>query len=254
MSDVRVQFLGTGDPFASGGRLQACILVETANGRFLLDCGATALVSMERRGIDPGTIDAVIVSHFHGDHSGGLPLMVLEAVIGARDGATRPPRGRPLLIAGPAGIEDHVRAALELFRWETAFSAALNGGLLSFATLAPGRTAVLGPLSVTAYPVPHTPEALALRISCRGRTIAYSGDTVWSETLVELADGADLFICQAYTFAIPQSTVLNYRTVVEQRSRLRCGKLVLTHIGAEMQSRLAEVTEIVAEDGLVITL
>jgi ribonuclease BN (tRNA processing enzyme) len=46
MSDVRVQFLGTGGPFASGGRLQTCILIESNERRYLGDCGMTVLVAM----------------------------------------------------------------------------------------------------------------------------------------------------------------------------------------------------------------
>jgi ribonuclease BN (tRNA processing enzyme) len=254
MSDLRVQFLGTGDPFASGGRLQACILIDGDEGRFLLDCGATALVGMQRYGIDPGTIDTVVVSHFHGDHSGGLPALILESTVGVRDGSTRPPRTRPLRIAGPEGIEDHVRRAMELFRWEASFTAASTAGMLEFSALEPGVETALGPLRVTAFSVPHTPEALALRVSCAGRTIAYSGDTGWTDTLLTVAADADLFICQAYTFDIPQRTVLNYRTVREQRARLTCRRLILTHVGAEMQNRLGEAAEIVAEDGLTIAL
>jgi metal-dependent hydrolase (beta-lactamase superfamily II) len=74
MGAVRVQFLGTGGPFARGGRLQTCILIESDQGRYLIDCGMTALVAMARFGIDPGSIDMVLVTHLHGDHYGGLLL------------------------------------------------------------------------------------------------------------------------------------------------------------------------------------
>ena len=80
MGDVRVQFLGSGGPFASGGRFQSCILIESDQGRYLIDCGMTALVAMARFDIDPGGIDAMLISHLHGDHFGGLPLMILEAM------------------------------------------------------------------------------------------------------------------------------------------------------------------------------
>ena len=72
LDGVRVQFLGTGGPLASGGRLQTCILVQNDHGCYLVDCGMTALVSMSRFAIDPGAIDAVLITHLHGDHYGGL--------------------------------------------------------------------------------------------------------------------------------------------------------------------------------------
>lgn len=76
MTQVRV--LGSGDGFSHGARNQACILVETDGYRFLLDCGATSLVAMRRASIEPASIDAVFVSHFHGDHCGGVPYVILS--------------------------------------------------------------------------------------------------------------------------------------------------------------------------------
>ena len=65
---VQVRFLG------SGGRLQSCILVSHPGGRFLVDCGATAMVSLRRFGVDANTIDSIFLTHLHGDHFGGFPF------------------------------------------------------------------------------------------------------------------------------------------------------------------------------------
>lgn len=255
LDGVRVQFLGTGGPLASGGRLQTCILVQNEHGCYLVDCGMTALVSMSRFAIDPGAIDAVLITHLHGDHYGGLPLMILEACINAHEGSTYPPRTRPLRVAGPAETEARVRQVLDLFSWGAQFAAMKDNGLLEFITLEPRRETVIHGLTVTAFPVLHyTPEATALRITVGGKTIAYSGDTGWTDTLLEVAAEADLFICQTYTIDIPQWGLLNYRTLQVRRDKLTCKRLVLTHVGAQMQNRLAEVEEEVAGDGLVITL
>ena len=254
MGDVHVQFLGSGGPFASGGRLQTCILIESDQGRYLIDCGMTTLVAMARFGIDPGSIDAVLITHLHGDHYGGLPLMIFEALVNVHEGSRYPLRTRPLRIVGPAETEERVRQLLDLFSWRTAFVAMKDASLLDFITLEPRRETVIGGLTVTAFPALHTPEATALRVTVSGKTIAYSGDTGWTNTLLEVAADADLFICQAYTIDVPQRGLLNYRTLQEHRDQLACKRLVLTHIGAQMQNRLAEVTEKVASDGLVITL
>ena len=252
---MRVQFLGTGGPLASGGRLQTCILIESDQGRYLIDCGMTALVAMARFGIDPGTIDGVLITHLHGDHYGGLPLMIFEALVNAHEGSTYPARTRPLRIAGPAATEERVRQLLDLFSWPTAFAAMKEAGLVEFITLVPRCATLIGGLSVSAFPVQHyTPEATALRVTVSGKTIAYSGDTGWTETLLEVAKDADLFICGTYTIDVPQRGLLNYRTLREHRGQLDCKRLVLTHIGSQMQNRLAEVTEEVAGDGLVVTL
>lgn len=252
---MRVQFLGTGGPLASGGRLQTCILIESAQGRYLVDCGMTALVSMARFDVDPGAIDAVLITHLHGDHYGGLPLMILEACITAREGWAYPPRTRPLRVAGPPETEERVCQVLDLFGWRNLFSAMKKAGLLEFIALEPRRETPVHGLAVTAWPVVHyTPEAMALRMTVGGKTIAFSGDTGWTDTLLEVAADADLFICQTYTIDIAQWGMVNYRTLREHRAGLTCRRLVLTHVGPQLQNRLAEVEEEVASDGLIITL
>jgi ribonuclease BN (tRNA processing enzyme) len=255
MTSVRVQFLGTGGPLASGGRLQTCILMESGERRYLIDCGMTALVSLARFGIDPGSIDAVIVTHLHGDHYGGVPLMIFEAVIAAHEGSPYPPRTRPLRVAGPPGTEEHVRQLLDLLNWRVAFSSLKGAGLLEFTTLEPERPTIIDGLAVTAFPVVHyTPEATALRVAVGDKTIAFSGDTAWTDVLLAVSAGADLFICGVNTIDVAQSGLLNYRTLETHRGKLGCKRLVLTHVGAQMQRRLAEVAEEVASDGQVITL
>lgn len=107
-----VRFLGTGTPLGLRGLHQSCILVETRGHRVLVDCGMTALTSLGRIGIDPAEIDAVVISHLHGDHFGGLPLLLLEATLRARS--------RPLTIARPAATRRRVEQALELFGWTSA--------------------------------------------------------------------------------------------------------------------------------------
>ena len=98
---LTVRFLGSGDAFASGGRFQTCILVDDAEHRFLLDCGASSLIAMQRYGVDPDSIDAILLTHLHGDHFGGVPFVIL----GAR---TRGRRRRPLVVAGPPGTRERL--------------------------------------------------------------------------------------------------------------------------------------------------
>lgn len=251
--ELRVTFLGTGDPFASGGRMQSAVLVDAgAGGRFLLDCGFTTLLALARAAIDPDAIDAVLISHFHGDHFGGLPLLALDLVANRADGRSQ--RTRPLTVAGPAGTEERLRELMALFRWDGALAAAQHRDLLRFVTLRPGGRTAIGPLRVEPFPAMHTPEALMFRLTVAGRTIAYSGDTAWTEAILPLSAGADLFICQTYTFTLPQQTMLSHAELMAQRGRLSCRRIALTHIGAEMQRRLHEAEALVAEDGMAIGL
>jgi ribonuclease BN (tRNA processing enzyme) len=101
-----VRFLGSGDAFGSGGRLQACVSVRSTETIVLLDCGASSLVAMKRLGVDAGSIDAVALSHLHGDHFGGLPFLVLDGQFSRRE--------RPLLVARSPGTRERVTQAMEV--------------------------------------------------------------------------------------------------------------------------------------------
>ena len=102
---MHLQFVGCGDAFGSGGRLATCFHVVGAGANFLIDCGASSLIGLNRLGIARETIDAILVTHFHGDHFGGLPYFVLDAHFGKR--------GRPLVVAGPPGIDSWLVRAME---------------------------------------------------------------------------------------------------------------------------------------------
>jgi ribonuclease BN (tRNA processing enzyme) len=247
MGDVIVQFLGSGDAFGSGGRLQTCMHVDAGSVRFLVDCGASSLIGMKRCGVDPSLVDVVLISHLHGDHFGGLPFLILDAQLISK-------RTRPLVIAGPPGLTARLREAMEVFfpgssRVQQKFA-------LQITELAERTPTPIGELQVTALPVVHASGAppYALRVECGGKVIAYSGDTEWTETLIAAADGADVFVCEAYFFEKPIKYHLDYRTVMAQRTRLRCRRLVLTHMSDDMLARRAESDVECAEDGMRIVL
>ena len=104
-SGLIVRFVGSGDALGSGGRFQTCISVQSEVAHVLLDCGASSLIAMKRLGVDPGSVDAVVVTHLHGDHFGGIPFLVLDGQFNRRV--------RPLLVAGPPGVRQRVVQALE---------------------------------------------------------------------------------------------------------------------------------------------
>lgn len=240
-------FLGSGDAFGSGGRFQACVYVQSEASRFLIDCGASSLIAMRRSGVEPNDIDAILISHLHGDHFGGLPFFILDAQLVSK-------RARPLTIAGPPGIEARVREAMEaLFPGSSQVQQKFS---LVFVELTEAAPTTLGGIEVTPYAAVHASgaPAYALRVSCDGKTIAYSGDTEWTDALVDAARDADVFICEAYYFEKQMKFHLDYRTLMAHREELRCRRLIVTHMSADMLSRLGEVEAEWAEDGKVIKL
>src|SRR6201981_2566474 len=105
---MRLTIVGCGDAFGSGGRFNTCFFLETAKGTLLVDFGASSLVALKAHGLDPNAIDAILLSHLHGDHFGALPFLLLDAQFLAR-------RERPLLIAGPPGTRARLDQLLEGF-------------------------------------------------------------------------------------------------------------------------------------------
>src|SRR6202012_4561026 len=103
---MELRFIGSGDAYASGGRFNTCFLVTGARTRFLIDCGASSLVALKQAAIDLAGIDAIVISHLHGDHFGGLPFFLLDARLMTK-------RTKPLLLCGPAGLAERLRAAQE---------------------------------------------------------------------------------------------------------------------------------------------
>ncbi len=127
---------------------------------------------------------------------------------------------------------------------------------LRFIELAERTPTRLGEFAVSAYEVPHPSgaPAYAFRLAVDGKLLAYSGDAAWTEALVEVADGADLFICEAYCFGKLVPHHLSYATIRQHRARMACGRLILTHMGPEMLARRDEAEDECAEDGLTLTL
>lgn len=247
MSELTVQFLGTGDAFGSGGRFQTCILVTSPGGTFLIDCGASSLIAMRRWGVDPSSIDSILLTHLHGDHFGGIPFFVLDAQFASK-------RDSPLVIAGPPGLEGRVRDAMEvLFPGSSQIERRFQ---VRFLELQENRSAQIGPRVVTPYRVSHESGApsYALRVELDGRIISYSGDTEWTDSLVRVAAGADLFICESSSFDKKIKYHLDYRTLLARRSILDCKRMVLTHMGEEMLRHIDEVEFELAEDGMRISL
>lgn len=243
---MELRFIGSGDAFGSGGRFNTCFLVTGAHGRFLIDCGASSLVALKQAAIDPATIDAVVISHLHGDHFGGLPFLLLDARLTKRT--------QPLLLCGPPGLEGRLRATQEaLFPGS---SERPLGFALEHRALAAGTRCDAGHVAVTPAPAMHDAGApcYSLRIECEGKVIAYSGDTEWNDDLAAVARGADLFICECSSWERPLKGHIDYRTLAPRLAPIGAKRVILTHMSPEMLERRSMLAHETASDGMVVIL
>jgi ribonuclease BN (tRNA processing enzyme) len=242
---MRLTIAGCGDAFGSGGRFNTCFYLETVKGVLLIDCGASALVAMKAIGLDPNRIDGIILSHLHGDHFGALPFLLLDAQFLAA-------RERPLLIAGPPGTRKRIEEAQEMFfprssrnKWHFAWH------VQEIELQRP--TDILGHSVITTEVVHYSgAPSTAVRVSDGNTIFAYSGDTQWTDALVPIADGADLFIVECYAYSGEPPGHLTWSILRPRLKELRAKRIMLTHMNPTMLERLEEVRAagvLVAQDG-----
>jgi ribonuclease BN (tRNA processing enzyme) len=157
------------------------------DGRLLLDGGAPLLPHLRRVGVDPGNIEVVFLTHFHGDHTLGLPPFVLHRVFVDR---------RPLVFVGPPGIEDYLEKLWEV-SWGPDWKRVMRPQFkVRYVTAKPSGT-VAGVKYETVKLDHGTMGSLGYRIHLDGKVVAYSGDTEPTAPLDALVDGADVAIVEA---------------------------------------------------------
>jgi ribonuclease BN (tRNA processing enzyme) len=244
---VKLCILGCGDAFGSGGRNQSGYLVEADRRFFLLDCGPTTLPAMKRAALDPRSLDAIFLSHLHGDHFGGIPFFFLEYLY-------QNPRKKPLHIAGPPGAEEKIRELFRLMYGSGTGSTDLPS--TEFHVLNPDQPATIAGIHVFPFRVPHQVDqvSLGLKVTCDQKQILFSGDSAWNEIFISHARGVDLFLCECSFYDRETSNHVNYLALKRDLARLECKKLVLTHLGAEMLTRKNKLPVTMAEDGMTIEI
>ncbi|MHA2298230.1 MAG: MBL fold metallo-hydrolase [Candidatus Hodarchaeales archaeon] len=272
---MRVRFIGSGNAFNDGNRLSQGIVLELPSVNnpvppndppskvppnesqsneiadkpaILIDCGPGIPGVLRNIYSDLGVndIDYVLLTHFHGDHTAGVPFFLLNSKYMSR-------RTTKLTIIGPSGTNNQINGLCKL-----CYPSALEelGFPIEFIELEPGPETWIKnetDFQITAIPVNHRPESLGYRIVVENRTIAITGDTSWTESLVELGKNADLFImeCNDFTNISPH---LNYEEIVTNENRIGARRIVLNHLGATMLANLDKVDIETASDGHVIEL
>lgn len=242
---LQLKVIGCGDAFGSGGRLNTCFYLKAETTGFLIDCGASSLPGIKQYGIGVNDIDSIVITHFHGDHYGGVPFLLLDAAVYRRK--------KKLQIISPPGGKERISALLDLLYPGTPVLEKLHVEFLEYAK---DKVLTTEDLSVQAFQVVHTEEALphAVRVKVSGKVVAYSGDTSWTDALLPLSVQADLFICECNFFSTNVKGHMNYMELEKRLSSFSCKRMLLTHFDNEMLDRLDDLKMGYLTDGMELMI
>ncbi|GHC59518.1 arylsulfatase [Alcaligenes pakistanensis] len=197
---VKITMLGTGAALPDPDRAQSSILVTLDNGKnYLFDCGEGSTRQMVKANINPADVPWVFLSHLHYDHVCGLPFFVLSSWVFNREGR--------LKVFGPKGTQDFVDHSFEngAFRVDIQARAAYPARQKNIEAVRPEVFEVEPGLmyedeDVKIYidVVDHIPteitDCFGIRMEAEGKVVAFSGDTAPCESMIRLAQDADLLI------------------------------------------------------------
>lgn len=290
---LKVVFCGTGSPLPSLKRAQACTAIVVGERFFLVDAGTGSWETLAAAGVPAERLAGIFLTHYHSDHIGDLSEANLASWVAGRPA--------PLSVYGPEGVERVVAGHNEAFALDDLYRTAHHGiavappstaGMTArpFDGSAPHVVFEEGGLKVTAFPVKHDPvvPAVGYRFEYQGRSVVLSGDTAYSQSLVDNAHGADLLIHEAQAnhmvakiekaaakagnqrLAKILSDIPSYHTSPVEAARAAneagAGQLVLTHLTPAPDNPIARrlfmrgVSKVraknvtLAEDGMVILL
>jgi len=188
-----LQSLGCGDAFASLGEFQSAHLLRFKRVNILLDCGATILNSLYTYKVDPNDIDVIVVSHFHGDHIGGFPFLLLKSVYKLN-------RVKKLKIIGPIGLKNRLESLIEAM-YSGNGEKMLSQDYVEIIELEVGRKIDLEGVRLNYFEANHgnSREACGVFLTYGENSFVYSGDTSMTNQLMDNLKNAQVALLECST-------------------------------------------------------
>jgi len=232
---MKLLFLGVGEACDSDHG-NTSISLRTAGASILLDCGFSAAHGYFKFHDDPDELDHVWISHFHGDHFFGLPLLLLRFFEMGRT--------KPLTFVGHTELEDKVFLAMETAY--PGFFAKLTFPV-QYQTIQPEIPFQLNGLSGQAAATEHSQPNLGLMLDDGSRRLYYSGDGRPTMATEAIAQGCDLIVHEAFKI---ENTIAGHGSIkgcLDFASSVKAKRLALVHIQRQTRkNRLAAIEQVIA--------
>lgn len=231
---MRLTFLGTGNYLAPGRYWNSFVIDD----RVLVEPAPTVLPHLRRCGINAGGIAAVVISHFHPDHTFGWPFLLLEMRYSGRT--------EPLHIVGPPGVESFLAEMMSLAGVADVQEDVHAAVDIRYVEV-DGTWQDAGPLRFRAVEVEHVPhlECFGYVLEWDGRTLGYSGDTRLCTGLEEIAGAVEALVLEC-NGRHPWPSHMDIESVRTLREHHPDVPFVLSHVGDDVDP--AGIPDVVLPD------
>ena len=283
---LKITLCGTSSPLPAPGRAQACVAVETRDHLYIVDAGSGSAATAQLGGIPLNKMRGILLTHYHSDHISDIGDFNLNSWIAGRPA--------PLQIIGPEGVDRIVEGLNITYELDRGYRVAHHGaellnpelGVMQSRTIGEGVIVDEDGLRITAFEVSHPPidPAFGYRLDYGGRSVVISGDSLVTDKIVKISDGADVVLHDAMALQLVQgaeamsrgagntriATVLHdiqdYHATTADLARLAAeatiGQLALYHLVPAPRNAMAIAAfngdlpdgALITEDGMVITL
>jgi ribonuclease Z len=286
LDGIKITLCGTSSPIAAPGRAQACVAVETPQHLYIVDAGSGSAATANLAGLPTEKLRGILLTHFHSDHISDIGDFNLNSWVAGRPA--------PLQIIGPTGVERVVEGLNIMYELDRGYRVAHHGaelldpslGVLEHRIIDEGLIVDVDGLQITAFEVSHPPiePAFGYRFDFGERSVVISGDSLVTDKIIEISDGADVVLHDAMALQLVERTenisrnsgndrlaavlhdIQDYHATTTDLQRLveeaDIGKLALYHLVPAPRNAMAltafsrDVPEgaIITEDGMVISL
>jgi len=283
---LKITLCGTSSPLPAPGRAQACVAVETPNHLYLVDAGSGSAATANLAGVPTEKLRGILLTHFHSDHISDIGDFNLNSWVAGRP--------QPLQVIGPDGVDRIVEGLNITYELDRGYRVSHHGaeflnpelGILQSRSIKEGVIVDEDGLRITAFEVSHPPiePAFGYRLDYGGRSVVISGDSLVTDKIVEISDGADVVLHDAMELQLVQTaenvlrnagatrtaTVLHdiqdYHATTEDLQRLideaEIGLLALYHLVPAPRNAMAVAAfnrsipegALITEDAMVISL